>query len=120
MELCRSHNKVITTMKKILIASLLALASISAFAAPDQSGLDPAFVKVQQYLQAKKLHGSLYRARCYGKSRQCSSHVQSGVYMIQMGQGTAKNNGKALKLYQESSDKGYSVASYVLVQLCYR
>ena len=115
MELCRSHTKVITTMKKILIASLLALTSISAFAAPDQSGLDPAFAKVQQYLQAKNYTAAYTELDVMAKAGNAQA-MYNQAYMIQMGQGTAKNNGKALKLYQESSDKGYSVASYVLAQ----
>ena len=115
MELCRSHNKVIKTMKKILIASLLALSSLSAFAAPDQSGLDPAFAKVQQYLQAKNYTAAYTELDVMAKAGNAQA-MYNQAYMIQMGQGTTKNNAKALKLYQDSSDKGYSVASYVLAQ----
>jgi TPR repeat protein len=37
-------------------------------------------------------------------------------YLTQTGQGTAKDDKKALKYYQDASAKGYPVASYVLAQ----
>ena len=36
--------------------------------------------------------------------------------MTQMGQGTAKDNAKALKYYEDASNKGYAQASYTLAQ----
>ena len=102
-------------MKKILIASLLSLSAFSAFAAPDQSGLDPAFAKVQQYLQEKNFTAAHKELDTMAKAGNAQA-MYNLAYMTQMGQGTAKDNNKALKLYQESSDKGYSVSSYVLAQ----
>lgn len=37
--------------------------------------------------------------------------------MTQMGQGTAKDNAKALKYYEDASNKGYAQASYTLAQI---
>ncbi len=38
-------------------------------------------------------------------------------YMTQMGQGTPKDNAKALKYYEDASNKGYAQASYRLAQI---
>jgi TPR repeat protein len=38
-------------------------------------------------------------------------------YMTQMGQGTAKDSSKALKYYEDASNKGYAQASYTLAQI---
>lgn len=102
-------------MKRILIASLLALSTFSAFAAPEQSGIDPAFAKVQQYLQQKNYTAAYKELDSLAKAGNAQAMYNLG-FMTQMGQGTTKDNAKALKLYQDSSDKGYSISSYVLAQ----
>ncbi len=38
------------------------------------------------------------------------------AYLTQTGQGTAKNEKKAIQLYQDAANKGYPVAHYVLAK----
>lgn len=102
-------------MKKILIASLLALSAFSTNAATEKSTINPTFAKVQEYLQQKNFTAAYKELDNIAKTGDAQAMYNLG-FMTQTGQGTSKDDKKALKLYQDSSDKGYSVASYVLAQ----
>ena len=109
-------TRYIVTMKKILLATLLSISCVSAFAAEaPQSNVDPAFAKAQELIQAKNYTAAFQELDRLGKAGNAQALYNLG-YLTQSGQGTAKNDAKALKYYQDSSAKGYPVASYVLAQ----
>lgn len=104
-------------MKKILLATLLTLSCASLFAetAPPATGLNPEFAKAQELIQAKNYTEAYKEFDRLAKTGNAQALYNLG-YLTQTGQGTAKDDKKALKYYQDASNKGYSVASYVLAQ----
>jgi len=103
-------------MKKILFATLLALSCANTFAAdPAKNTVDPAFAKAQSLIQAKDYTAAYQELDRLGKAGNAQALYNLG-YLTQMGQGTAKDDKKALKYYQDASAKGYPVATYVLAQ----
>nr|WP_174507469.1 SEL1-like repeat protein [Acinetobacter sp. Marseille-Q1620] len=106
-------------MKKILLAALIAMSGSAVFAADapanPQPGINPAFAKVEQYIQAKNYTAAYQELDKMGKQGNAQALYNQG-YLTQIGQGTTKDNKKAVQLYQQASDKGYPVASYVLAQ----
>ena len=99
-------------MKKILLASILSFAAFSTFA---ETGTDPAFAKVEQLMKSKNYNAAYQELDKLAKTGNAQA-LYNLAYLTQMGQGTAKDDKKALSLYQQSAAKGYSVASYVLAQ----
>jgi len=104
-------------MKKLILAALLSISSsITVFAADvPKSELDPAFAKAQELIQAKNYTAAYQELDRLAKTGNAQAIYNLG-YLTQTGQGTTKDESKALKLYQEASTKGYPVASYVLAQ----
>ncbi|MCM8512794.1 sel1 repeat family protein [Acinetobacter bereziniae] len=103
-------------MKKTLIAALLSLSCISAFAADaPKTNVDPAFAKAQELIQAKNYPAAYQELDRLAKTGNAQALYNLG-YLTQTGQGTVKDDKKALKYYQDASAKGYPVASYVLAQ----
>lgn len=103
-------------MKKILLATLLSLSAATIFAADaPKSNIDPAFAKAQELIQAKNFTAAYQELDKLAKTGNGQAMYNLG-YLTQTGQGTAKDDKKALKYYQDSSAKGYPVASYVLAQ----
>lgn len=106
-------------MKKILLATLIALSSSTAVFAADaaapQTGLNPAFAKVEQYIQAQNFTAAYQELDKLGKAGNAQA-LYNQAYLTQVGKGTTKDEKKALQLYQQSGDKGYPVANYVLAQ----
>ena len=103
-------------MKKILLATLLSISCVSAFAADaPKSNVDPAFAKAQQLIQAKNFPAAYQELDRLAKTGNAQALYNLG-YLTQTGQGTTKDDAKALKYYQDASAKGYPVASYVLAQ----
>lgn len=105
-------------MKKLLIASLMTIASHTTFAADPKTSTikpDPAFTKATQLYDAKD-----YPAAFQEMQRLATTGNQQAVYnlgyMTQMGQGTAKDEKKAIQYYQDASNKGYGPASFSLAQ----
>ncbi len=105
-------------MKKLLIASLITVVSHSAFAADTKTSTikpDPIFTKATQLYEAKD-----YAAAFQEMQRLATTGNQQAIYnlgyMTQLGQGTAKDEKKALQYYQDASTKGYGPASFSLAQ----
>ena len=103
-------------MKKILVAALLSLSCATVFAADaPQANMDPAFAQVQDLIKAKNFTAEYQELDKMGKAGNAQALYNLG-FLTQMGQGTAKDDKKALQYYQDSASKGYPVASYVLAQ----
>lgn len=109
-------TRYIVKMKKILFATLLSFSCISAFAADTAKGnVDPTFAKAQELIQAKNYPAAYQELERLAKAGNAQALYNLG-YLTQTGQGTTKDDKKALKYYQDASAKGYPVASYVLAQ----
>ncbi|MGA8882685.1 MAG: tetratricopeptide repeat protein [Acinetobacter sp.] len=100
-------------MKKILFAGLIALSSQFALAGMDTKSIDPEFVKIEAMVKANNLTGAYQALEKLAKQGNAQALYNLG-YLTQTGQGTAKDEKKAIQLYEQSSAKGYPVASYVL------
>lgn len=97
-------------MKKIILAALLAAASHLTYANADpheQFEKIEAMVKAQNY---KAAYDSLNQLASTGNAQA----IYNLGYLTQTGQGTAKDEKKAIQLYQQAASKGYPVAHYVL------
>lgn len=101
-------------MKKILIASLLALSSFVAVAA-EQPTVNPAFSKADEYIKAQNYTGAYQELDRLAKTGNPQAMYNLAL-LTQAGQGTAQNNAKALKLYEDSAKKGYPVSNLALGQ----
>ena len=118
MDLFEITTRYKNPMKKILLATLLTLSCASVFAAdatPAATGLNPEFAKAQELIQAKNYTAAYKEFERLAQTGNAQALYNLG-YLTQTGQGTAKDDKKALKYYQDASNKGYSVASYVLAQ----
>ena len=101
-------------MKKIIFASLIALSSHRAFAAEAApAAIDPAFAKIEEMVKAKNMTGAYQELDKLAKTGNAQAIYNLG-YLTQTGQGTAKDEKKAVKLYEQAASKGYPVANYVL------
>lgn len=100
-------------MKKILLAGLITLSSQFALAEMDTQSIDPEFVKIESMVKAKNMTGAYQALEKLAKQGNAQALYNLG-YLAQTGQGTAKNEQKAIQLYEQASNKGYPVASYVL------
>lgn len=100
-------------MKKILLATLITLSAQFAVANTQTQTIDPEFEKIESMVQAKNYSGA-YQALDKLTKQGNAQAIYNLAYLTQSGQGTAKDEKKALQLYQQSADKGYPVANYVL------
>lgn len=100
-------------MKKIILASIIALSSNFALAETAKPSIDPAFAKIETLVKAKDMKGAYQELDKLAKTGNPQAIYNLG-YLTQTGQGTAKDEKKAIKLYEESANKGYPVANYVL------
>ncbi|QXW25457.1 sel1 repeat family protein [Acinetobacter johnsonii] len=100
-------------MKKILFAGLIALSSQFALAEAPANSTDPEFAKIEAMVKAKNLTGAYQALEKLAKQGNAQAIYNLG-YLTQTGQGTAKNEKKAIELYEQAANKGYPVANYVL------
>ena len=100
-------------MKKIILASIIALSSHLAMAEMATNSVDPAFAKIEALVKANNMKGAYQELEKLAKAGNPQAIYNLG-YLTQTGQGTAKDEKKAIKLYEESASKGYPVANYVL------
>ncbi|HRM30248.1 MAG TPA: tetratricopeptide repeat protein [Acinetobacter johnsonii] len=102
-------------MKKIVLASLIALTSQLALATTTQDTINPEFAKIEEMVKANNMTGAYQALEKLAKSGN-SQAMYNLAYLTQTGQGTAKNEKKAIQLYQDAANKGYPVAHYVLAK----
>ena len=102
-------------MKKIVLASLIALSSQLALAASTQDTINPEFAKIEEMVKANNMAGAYQALEKLAKSGNPQA-MYNLAYLTQTGQGTAKNEKKAIQLYQDAANKGYPVAHYVLAK----
>ncbi len=103
-----------TTMKKLILASLVALSTQFTLANSNNSiPTDPAFAKIEAMVKANNLSGAYQELDKLAKTGNPQAIYNLG-YLTQTGQGTAKNEKKAIELYEQAAKKGYPVANYVL------
>jgi len=105
-------------MKKLLIASLITLSSTSVFAADNTTtaAKTDAFKQAEQLYAAKNYPAAFQEMQRLAQTGNAQAIYNLG-YMTQMGQGTAKDSSKAIKYYEDASNKGYAQASYTLAQI---
>jgi TPR repeat protein len=112
------HEKGKIKMKKLLIASLITLASHTTFAADNKvtsTKADPLFTKATQLYEAKD-YAAAYQEMQRLANTGNTQAVHNLGYMTEHGQGTVKDEKKALQYYQDASSKGYGPASFRLAQ----
>ena len=102
-------------MKKIVLASLIALSSQLALAATTQDTINPEFAKIEEMVKANNMRGAYQALEKLAKSGNPQA-MYNLAYLTQTGQGTTKNEKKAIQLYQDAANKGYPVAHYVLAK----
>ncbi|MFB0983230.1 MAG: SEL1-like repeat protein, partial [Acinetobacter towneri] len=90
-------------MKKLLIAGAIALSS-SISMANSNIPTDPAFAKIEQLMQANKVKDAYQELEKLAKTGNAQAMYNLG-YLTQTGQGTAKNEKKAIQLYEQSAQK---------------
>ncbi|OTG78997.1 hypothetical protein B9T33_13615 [Acinetobacter sp. ANC 5054] len=100
-------------MKKILLASILAMSAQFAAAETKPAAVDPEFAKIEALVQAKDMNGA-YQALSKLAATGNAQAIYNLGYLTQTGQGTAKDEKKAIQLYEQAGAKGYPVANYVL------
>lgn len=98
-------------MKKIMLAALLGLSAHLSYAAEaDQSA---EFAQIEKMVEAHN-----YKAAYDALSKLANTGNPQAIYnlgyLTQTGQGTAKDEKKAIQLYQQAATKGYPVAHFVL------
>ncbi|HBG82885.1 MAG TPA: hypothetical protein DDX00_03735 [Acinetobacter radioresistens] len=99
-------------MKKILLASLIAVTSTFSMAAPS-SDKNPAFEQIEQLIKANDYTTAYQQLQKLAQEGNPQALYNLG-YLTQVGKGVTKNEQQALKYYQQASEKGYVVADYVL------
>ena len=100
-------------MKKIILASIIALSSHLAMAEMATNSVDPAFAKIEALVKSNDMKGAYQELEKLAKAGNPQAIYNLG-YLTQTGQGIAKDEKKAIKLYEEAASKGYPVANYVL------
>ena len=100
-------------MKKILLASILAMSTQLAFAETKTDAVDPEFAKVEAMVKAKDMNGA-YQTLSKLAAKGNAQAIYNLGYLTQTGQGVAKDEKKAIQLYEQAAAKGYPVANYVL------
>ena len=99
-------------MKKILLASLIAVSSQFALAG-NAPQVDPAFAKIETLVKAKNFNEAYKELDKLAQTGNAQAIYDLG-FLTQAGQGTTKNDAKALELFKQSADKGYPIANYLL------
>jgi len=107
--MCRKKRK---KMKKILLASLIAVTSTFSMATPS-SDKNPAFEQIEQLIKANDYTSAYQQLQKLAQEGNPQALYNLG-YLTQVGRGVTKNEQQALKYYQQASEKGYVVADYVL------
>ncbi len=103
-------------MKKLLIASLMIVASHSTLAADNKATNKPdVFAKATQLYEAKNYPAAFAEMQRLAESGNAQAIYNLGS-MTQHGQGTNKDEKKALQYYQDASNKGFGKASFVIAQ----
>src|SRR5690554_502026 len=100
-------------MKKIIFAALIAMSSQYAFANSKAEAIDPQFAKVEALVKANDFKGAFTILNELAKKGNAQALYNLG-YLTQTGQGTTKDEKKAVQLYEQAANKGYPVANYVL------
>ena len=100
-------------MKKILLASLLAMTAQFAAAETKPVTIDPEFAKIEAMVKAKDMKGAHQALSKLAATGNAQAIYNLG-YLTQTGQGAAKDEKKAIQLYEQAAAKGYPVANYVL------
>lgn len=104
------------TMKKILLAALVAVSAQITFANPSTTAnqdVDPQFTQIEKLVTQKNFKGA-YDALSKLANQGNAQAIYNLGYLTQTGQGTVKNEKKAIELYEKSAKLGYPVANYVL------
>lgn len=100
-------------MKKLILAVVLAASASFALANTAQDQIDPQFEKIEAMVKANNFKGA-YEALNKLASQGNAQALYNLGYLTQTGQGTVKDEKKAIQLYEQSASKGYPVANYVL------
>lgn len=100
-------------MKKIILAALLAVSSQYVLANSKTDTVDPQFAKVESLVKANDFKSAYSLLNEMAKKGNAQAIYNLG-YLTQTGQGTAKDEKKAVQLYEQAASKGYPVANYVL------
>ena len=90
MELGVRKIKVIGTMKKLVLAAILAVSSQFALATTSNAPVDPQFAKIEEMVNAKNFKGA-YDALSKLASQGNAQAIYNLGYLTQTGQGTAKD-----------------------------
>ena len=93
----------------LAVSSQYALANANTKA----EAVDPQFAKVEALVKANDFKGAHTLLNELAQKGNAQALYNLG-YLTQTGQGTAKNEKKAVQLYEQSASKGYPVANYVL------
>ncbi|MCE6004625.1 sel1 repeat family protein [Acinetobacter junii] len=102
-------------MKKLLIASLIAITCNSVFAA-EKGNADVIFSKANQLYEAKNYTAAFQEIQQIAASGNAQAIYNLGS-MTQQGLGTSKDEKKAFEYFQDASNKGFGKASYELAQI---
>jgi TPR repeat protein len=103
-------------MKKLLIASLITLASHSVFAVEKTAAeKNSIFAKATQLYEAKNYPAAWQELQRIADTGNAQAIYNLGT-MTQEGKGTTQDNTKAIKYYQDASTKGYGPATLVLAR----
>jgi TPR repeat protein len=97
-------------MKKLLLATALALSTQLSFANPVD-----AFAEVKTLLQAQDQTGAFQALEKLAKTNNADALYNLG-YLTEIGQGTQQNNKKAVQYYEKAAKKGSSLANFVLAK----
>jgi len=96
-------------MKKLVLATVLALSAQFALANTVKDQVDPQFQKVEAMVKANNFKGA-YDALNQLASQGNAQALYNLGYLTQTGQGTTKDEKKAIQLYEQAASKGYPVA----------
>ena len=104
-------------MKKIVLAAILAASAQITFANPNTASaaqdVDPQFEQIEKLVTQKNFKGA-YDALSKLANQGNAQAIYNLGYLTQTGQGTPKNEKKAIELYEKAAKLGYPVANYVL------
>ena len=96
-----------------MLAALIAVSSSSIFADTKTDAVDPRFAQVEEMVKASNFKGAYDTLNQMANQGNAQAIYNLG-YLTQTGQGTPKNEKKAIELYEQAAKKGYPVANYVL------
>lgn len=102
-------------MKKILLAVLISISSTLTFAETAAPAQNPVFASVEKLVQAKDYAGAYKELEKIAKTGNVQALYHLAV-LTQIGQGTTKDEKKALDLFQQAAKKGDPLANYTLAK----